>query len=402
MVLYLLLLLGRVSAQAPLIYEHTYPFVEVEDARVRRLMDQVSQDSLEATIAHLSSYQTRMWNSDMVYEVQDWLYDQYRSMGVDSVALHDFLVSDHGSSFETSDNVIAVQRGLLYPDEYVVCGAHYDSYNRAPGNSNELFAPGADDNATGVAGILETARLLSQCRFDRSIIYANWAAEEIGLKGSAAYAKDCADQLLDIVGYFNLDMTGYLREGHVMQVKLLYTTRDSILANYVYSFSHTYFPDMPIGHGWLSGGDSDYSSFNRNGYSAVHPFEDTYASSPFIHTPDDVLGVSVNNLEQVKRFTELNLGLVATLAGLTAFSVDEADGVGLAVYPNPASGILTVKGVPMKEVSVYNLLGQRMKSHSLDGEECKLDVGSLESGIYFVQVLGTDGRFHTEKFVKAY
>lgn len=398
LILFVLLLFGKGWGQAPLIYEHTYPFIEMEDVRVRGLMEQVSQDSLEVTIEHLSSYHTRMWNSDMVYDVQDWLFGRYRAMGMDSVVLHDFMVSHHDSLFETSDNVIAIQRGVLYPDEYVVCGAHYDSYNNTPGDPNELRAPGADDNATGVAGILETARLLSPYRFDRSIIYANWAAEEIGLKGSAAYAKDCADQLLDIVGYFNLDMTGYLRDGSDMHVKLLYTMRDSILANYVYSFSNTYYPDMPIDHGWLSGGaDSDYSSFNRNGYSAVHPFEDTYFCSPYIHTPNDILGLSVNSMEQVKRFTELNLGLVATLAGLTAFAVDDTEGDALMVYPNPTSGSLTVSGLPMREVSIYNLTGQVVYSQSFVGEECKINVGSLVPGIYFVRVFTDNGRLFTRK-----
>ena len=95
------------------------------------------------------------------------------------------------------------------------------------------------DNASGVAGILETARLLSRCTFDRTIIYANWCAEEIGLVGSAAYAADCAAQRMDIVAYFNLDMTGYLEQGSDIHVNLMYTTQDSLLGNYVKRFSRT-------------------------------------------------------------------------------------------------------------------------------------------------------------------
>ena len=389
------------QAQVTHLFEHTYPAVEEEHPQIRTLMNKVSIDSLAATLDHLQSYHTRRWDSRMVYEVQDWLFDQYREMDFDTVYLHDFLALYHDTLYETSDNVIAVRKGLLYPDEYVVCGAHYDSYNMFEGHPDSLRAPGADDNASGVSGIMETARILKDCTFERSVIFCNFAAEEIGLLGSAAYAKECAEQYMDIVAYFNLDMIGYLEEGSDIHVKLLYTGRDSLLANYVYDFCRTYYPDMEISHGWLSGGsDSDFSSFNRNGYQAVHPFEDTHHYSPYIHTPDDIVGLSVNSMEQVKRFTELNLGFVATLAGLISNGVEDHKDSPLIVYPNPVTESFTVKGVPIREVSVYNLMGQRLVSHSFFGEECRMDVSFLVPGIYFIQVLQEDGMVFTEKLIK--
>ena len=388
-------------AQAPHIYEHTYPTIQSEDARIRQLMDQVSKDSLEATIDYMQGYYTRRWDSRMVYEVQDWLYDAYRGLRFDTVFLHDFQFVYHDTLRETSDNVIAIQRGALYPDEYVVCGAHYDSYNNNAGHPDSLRAPGADDNASGSSGILEIARLLSRCTFERSIMYCGWAAEEVGLKGSAAFTKDCADQRLDIVGYFNLDMIGYLEEGSDIHVNLMYTTQDSTIADYVYNVSRVYYPDMRIWQSWLPGSDSDYSSFNRNGYAAVHTFEDTRHSSPFIHTPNDLLGVSVNNLDQAKRFTELNLGLVATLAGLVSNGVDEGFSEELMIFPNPASGQLTVKGTAIRRVEVYNLLGQRVLSQSFsDAHDPQVEISTLVPGIYFVEVVGLDGLVSVKKIVK--
>ena len=386
--------------QIPHLFEHTYPVVQHEDTRIRQLMDEVSADSLETTIHHLQSYHTRRWDSQMIYEVQDWLYNAYRNMGMDSVSLHDFPVIIHDTLYETSDNVIAIQRGCVYPDEYVVCGAHYDSYNKSLGHPDSLRAPGADDNASGTSGILETARLLSKCKFERSIIYCGFAAEEIGLIGSAAYAKDCADQRMDIVGYFNLDMIGYLEEGSDIHVNLMYTTQDSTIAKYVFDFSHVYYPKMPIWQDWLEWGDSDYSSFNRNGYVAIHPFEDVHHSSPFIHTPDDIIGVSVNNMDQVKRFTELNLGLVATLAGLVSASVEESDSEILTVFPNPASGSLTVKGVSVRQIEIFNLMGQQVLTQLVsDKEECLVEVGFLVPGFYLVRIVDSDGKTFVKKVV---
>lgn len=388
MVIIVLMVVGclGVRAQAPHIYEHTYPVVASEIPQIRALMDSVAIDSIEAYIEHLCSYHNRRYDSRYIWEVQDWLVSRYQALGVDTVMLHDFPVPD--STIETADNIIAVQWGAKTPQEFVVCGAHYDSWNDDGEDPDTIRSPGADDNASGVAGILETARLLSHYTFDRSIIYANWCAEEIGLVGSAAYARDMAEQGMDIVGYFNLDMTGYLQEGSDIHVHLMYTTQDSTIADYVYGFSHTYFPDMPIHQDWLAWGDSDYSSFNRNGYPAVHPFEDVRASSPYIHSRQDVLGLSVNSLEQSKRFTELNLGLVATLAGLQNHDVIENESITIALYPNPAKESVTILADDeLQHVTVINLIGQSL-AHNVVWENNKyvLDINQFPSGIYLLKI----------------
>ena len=385
--------------QAPHLFDHSFPVVEEEQPKIRTLMDQVSADSIQATIEHLQSYHTRRWDSQMVYQVQDWLYKNYGRLGFDSIYFHDFPVLYHDNLYETSDNVVALKRGLLYPNEYVVCGAHYDSYNKFEGDPDSLRAPGADDNASGVAGVLEIARLLSHCTFERSVIFINFAAEEIGLYGSAAYAHDCAEQLMDIVAYFNLDMIGYLEEGSDIHAHLLFTGQDEPLASYVFDFSHVYYPDMRIRQGWLSHADSDYSSFNRNGYPAIHIFEDTNHSSPFIHTPDDILGVSVNNMDQAKRFTEMNLGLVAILAGLISNEVGDVASDGLVVYPNPVSNTLTIKGLSMREVSVYNLMGQWVINETCHEDEIHLDVSSLAAGVYLLRVTDDAMNIHSHRII---
>ncbi len=378
-------------AQAPHLYDHTYPVIADENPEIRTLIDSVSVDSIKANIEHLCSYHNRRYDSRFIWDVQDWLISRYQAFGVDTVMLHDFPVPD--SDIETADNILAVQWGTKTPNEYVICGAHYDSWNPDGTDPDTIRSPGADDNASGVAGILETARLLSNYTFDRTIIYANWCAEEIGLVGSAAYAQDMAAQGMDIVGYFNLDMTGYLEEGTDIHVHLLYTTQDSLIANYVFNFSHVYFPEMLIKQNWLAWGDSDYSSFNRNGYPAVHPFEDVYASSPYIHTRQDILGLSVNNLEQSKRFTELNLGLVATLAGLNHDGMADDKTVNVAIYPNPTKEAVNIAcDDGLQRIEVYNSLGQQMDVYRLRGDRHTiLNTSSYATGIYMLRLVTTQG-----------
>lgn len=398
MVLGLLGFLG-VQAQMPHLHEYTYPVVTEENRHVRALMDSVSIDNLTDVIEHLQSYHTRRYDSRMVYEVQNWLLGQYQQLGFDSVYLHDFPLPTYLPVAETSDNVVAIQKGCLYPEEYVVCGAHYDSYNNTPGHPDSLYAPGADDNASGVSGILETARILSRHRFERSLVFVNFGAEEVGLIGSAAYAKDCADRDMHIVGYFNLDMIGYLEEGSDIHVNLLYTPQDSTLARYVKQFSRTYYPDMRIWQDWLPQGDSDYSSFNRNGYAAIQLFEDTHHSSPFIHTTDDILGVSVNSMEQAKRFTELHLGLIATLAGLADTSVEEPEPAQWKVYPNPVSGMLTVEGLSIRQIELYDLLGQQVLKETCHDSAVQLDLASFAAGVYVLRVVDDAMNVHSHRVI---
>jgi Tol biopolymer transport system component len=118
--------------------------------------------------------------------------------------------------------------GLLPPapghDEYVMIGAHYDHLGRGGSNSldrsgeeNQIH-PGADDNASGVAWVMELAGVLAKDRaghpekFKRGIIFACWSGEEIGIIGSAAFAEHPPIPLGKIVAYLNADMVGRLRE----------------------------------------------------------------------------------------------------------------------------------------------------------------------------------------------
>ena len=174
----LLLLAGlTASAQVQHLFEHDYPVIAEEHPEVRAMMDSVSMDSIKANIEHLCSYHNRRFDGRFIWEVQDWLISRYGQFGVDTVMLHDFKVHKEGFPEETADNVLAVQWGTRTPEEFVICGAHYDSWNDDGTDPDTIRSPGADDNASGVAGILETARILSNYTFDRTIIYGNWNAE---------------------------------------------------------------------------------------------------------------------------------------------------------------------------------------------------------------------------------
>ncbi len=267
------------------------------------MIAQVDTANIRSTVQHLQDYGTRNVYTTQAVEAQNWLYDQFVSFGLD-VELFDF--SMPGGS--ASDDVIATKTGTLYPDEYIVLGAHYDSY-ASPNN-----APGADDNATGSAGIIEIARILSQYSFDRTIIFATWSGEEYGLYGSAAWASWAAQNNLNILGYFNIDMSGYLYNNGPIHTDMIAPTSAQDLVDIYTNTCAVYLPGFIIESGGSIGGDSDHTSFNNNGFMGIFPFEDTDHYSPYIHTTNDLIGPSVNSFEMVGEFTKATLASVASMA----------------------------------------------------------------------------------------
>jgi aminopeptidase YwaD len=134
--------------------------------------------------------------------------------------LHLSLHIDIETTHATVNNVLAWLPGET--DEYVIIGAHYDHLGR--GNFDSLapsqvgrIHPGADDNASGTAGVLELARLLAPERgqLKRSILFMNFAGEELGLLGSSAWVKDPTRPLAKAVAMLNMDMIGRIQDDKV-------------------------------------------------------------------------------------------------------------------------------------------------------------------------------------------
>ena len=120
----------------------------------------------------------------------------------------------------TVNNVLAYLPGKT--DEYIILGAHYDHLGRgnfdslAPSQIGQIH-PGADDNASGTAGLLELARLLSPLKgqLQRGILFASFAGEELGLLGSAAWVKEPTKPLDKAAAMLNMDMIGRIQGGKV-------------------------------------------------------------------------------------------------------------------------------------------------------------------------------------------
>lgn len=375
------------TARLAQVYRNEFPLLTEENEMTRTLMNEVSIENLEATVQHLQDYGRRQYNTSQAYEAAQWIYEQFESFGfneLDGLEVEHFEFQ-YGVN-ESSPNVIATQWGTKYPDKYVICGSHYDSERSGHGGQE---APGADDNATGVATVLETARILSQYSFEYTIIYCAFSAEEIGLVGSEAYASYCAEFEYDIVAYFNNDMNGYLHPGNEIHIDLIYPENVEVLGDYYKNVANVYFPEMEVRHIEFTKGTSDHESFNKNGFMGIYPFEDKDNYSPYIHTIEDVIGISVNSFEQSERFTQMNLACVATLANLQTENVNEYEYNYVNIFPNPAKNTLTLTSETngTNEVEIVNSLGQIVKEFSFE-TSTTIDIKDLNSGVYFVNILG--------------
>ena len=360
---------------------------------VYNLIEEVDTGQFMATIRHLSSYTTRYCASPEAFLAQDWIKTQLESLGL-TVELQDFPF--WGGS--CSDNVIAVLPGKVTPEEFVVVGSHYDSY------SFSGTAPGADDNASGTSGVLETARILSQYDFERSIIFCTFSAEEMGLIGSEYYASNASSLGMDILGYFNFDMIGYLNPGDEIHTDMICPSSANELKYFYTDVAAIYLPDFGVEEAEPIGGDSDHTSFNNNGYMGIFPFEDTPHYSPYIHTSQDLIGPSVNSPEMAKTFIQATLASLATLA----IPYDSAVGITprpelaseIKIFPNPAADQITIshaKGKTM-QIRVATSTGQIMARAKVKGSG-RMDVSSFAPGVYFITCTGDD-MSETKRFIK--
>jgi hypothetical protein len=328
-------------------------------------------------------------------------------------------------------NVVAVIEGSTYPEKILVVGAHYDSSADREGSSvwmtewKTIQAPGADDNATGVAAILEMARILGDPSFGYAIPYTihlvAFAAEERGViftgnhHGSRHYAKSAREQDKDIVGMISVDMVGYNEfydyTAIVSNASSTWLGEKLIDANARYDISllmnQPPFPEAVY---------SDHDTFWNEGYDAIlvienaPPWQDSdyYIRNPYYHTSSDTYDKVNTGL--VRRVTQVNLAAAASIGIGTSvpFTDGSRDLPGefrlSQNYPNPFNPVTQIEfSLPERsEVSlkVYTIHGQIVEtmvegSYDAGSYRVRFNAGGLSSGVY-MYTLSVNGTRQTK------
>ena len=282
------------AAQVP----RTAAAADIIDTLVR----DVSSDSVDSNVIELESFVTRSAETPNCFQAGRWLARRFESFGVDSIFVQQWTVA-------YAPNVVGVVEGRRRPHRVVLIGGHYDS------RSSSASAPGADDNASGTSCVLECARVLAGQQFDCTLQFAAFSAEELGLVGSNAYAAHFGATGDTLVAMINVDMIGYLAPNDRRDLDLIAGGDRSSLRDLAASTTARYVTELPTVHGaYPPGARSDVSSFWGRGYEAIAFFEDSFESSPFLHTLDDVFGTSYNDPTLAVLSTRAAVALLATLA----------------------------------------------------------------------------------------
>ncbi len=192
------------------------------DEKIYEIIQNVSADRIENDIRKLAGFGTRNTFSDTVSDTRGigaarrWIKSEFDKISADcNDCLDVFYQKDHVTPDDGQRipkeawvvNVVAIQKGSKYPNRYVIMSGDIDSRN---GDTMDFTtdAPGANDNASGMAGTMEAARVLSNYDFESSIIYVGLSGEEQGLFGGKGLAEYAIKESWDIIGILNNDMIG--------------------------------------------------------------------------------------------------------------------------------------------------------------------------------------------------
>jgi len=276
-------------------------------ATIQQIVDQVSQTQYayyltERLFTHNGDNRDVRSNIDHD-AARENIRQDFAGLGLDtSVVPFTFTYS---STTYDAENVVAVYRGTDDTKGMYVIGAHYDSAG----------TPGADDNASGVAGVLEAARVLSQYPWESTLVFIAFDAEEEGLWGSNNYAAAHASD--DIRGMISLDMLAYRSPTNPDKASIYYYQDDSPLTTDLASALSQY--------GGLTGvvgqmGRSDHVGFDNVGFNAALLIEYNTSGSfenSYYHTAlDSVDTPNYLDLSYATAMTRGVVGYLATHAGL--------------------------------------------------------------------------------------
>jgi Zn-dependent M28 family amino/carboxypeptidase len=282
--------------------------------QVQDIVDQVSQETYsyyldDVLYTHLGD--NRLWEPEHDL-AQSNIYGEFESFGLDT-NLHPF---EYGGS--TYYNVVGAHYGTVRPDDIYIIGAHYDSVN----------GPGADDNASGTAGIMEAARVLSQYEFEATLIFIGFDREEQNLIGSGAYAQDHSDD--DILGMVSMDMISYNDSGSDMARIYGWDSSEPLKESLAEAIS-LYGNGLSSVDSGVIGDSSDHYSFQDEGFQACLLIEYDVWDNIYYHSLND----SVDTPNYIDYAFATNM--VRSVVGLFAASA-------VLILPEPATFLLLSLG----------------------------------------------------------
>ncbi len=252
---------------------------------IARLVDEIDAQKMMATVQQLNTYHTRHARSSTGVEAAEWIASQFRVLAAGRTDIEVDLIR-HRDFGQPSVRARILGKGAR-AHEVLIIGAHEDSIRQWDFGGRGR-APGADDDASGVATVLETFRIVAQSgvRPERTLEFITYAGEELGLLGSQEIALDYKNRGVAVVAVLQFDMTmvpGPQTEMHFITDHTNLELSDAMRA----------LTDLYVGVRWSNTecgyACSDHASWTRAGFRSAFPFESSFDGlNSRIHTERDL------------------------------------------------------------------------------------------------------------------
>ena len=279
---------------------------KVNDAMITRLA---------ATIQQLEALATRFHTSTTGATVPALVQQMITDAAAGNIAGIRYQQITHASTPQKS--LVVTIPGANDPQAtgpVVIIGAHLDSINKT---DIKGAAPGADDDASGIATIVEITRQIADghLKFQRTIELHAYAAEEVGLIGSAEIAAGYGAAKRQVASMMQLDMDSWAAKSASQTIYLVENDTSFTLRRYAKALLNNYLGGDYIARA-LKAGTSDHRAWRNAGYATLFPFEDPTDYNESLHAPQDTSN-TINNKALTGRFVQLGLTYLIHEAGMT-------------------------------------------------------------------------------------
>lgn len=388
------------TLEIPARRETQFEYTITEDEYVRACLDLVNTENIKETILELEGYGTRYHTTAQAEQAvldQQAKWDNW----ISTTGRSDIRTRIYEHVGTPMPSLILTIDGAESPEEYIIVGGHIDSISWQENN-----APGADDNASGIASINEMVRILLETGFQpkRTVEIMAYAAEEIGLVGSAEIAAEYAQNNINVLGYVQFDMTAYkgsTKDVYIAQDNYNSPALNSYLEQLMDHYNSSGDHAFTYGSTICGYGCSDHASWAANGFDASFPFESAFEeSNPNIHTPEDLYSF-FDTADHAAKFTKLGLEFIIESSKVESLSVPDFGEHSLVTWIREKTLFYELKNTTdeIAHISLFDISGKNLISKEISHHSGSENLQNLSAGFYIIRFKTTNNREISKKII---
>lgn len=280
------------------------------DPLARFLADRIKAERWFTDVVALASFDRSTFSPTLGLS-RSWIGSRFEALGL-SVSFPRYSFTYQNQSYQNS-NVLGFYQGSTSPDEWIVIGGHYDSRN-----VNILataLTPGAEDNASGCAGVIELARAITKVKPNRSVLFFCYSGEEQGLFGSRAHVTQLqqSGDISKLKFFLTMDMIGYSSDTD-FDVLLESNSASQVVLNQFAAAAAGYEPRLRVLQA-LNPFGSDHVPYLQAGIPGLLTIENDWDSYPQYHKSTDTPTAMTNALTMGGAILRMNAAALSNYLG---------------------------------------------------------------------------------------